>query len=114
MTINADFECGNIIVESITASDVALSIRADSNAKYFQWFYFKDTPIQGIERRYRAPNKTERLQALARIEEHRQAFLARRNQTPLNIEPTELLRQAREDRVDHLFNVLEEHMHDRG
>ncbi|MCP4399970.1 MAG: hypothetical protein GY801_22015 [bacterium] len=69
---------------------------------------------EGIERRYRAPNKTERLQALARIEEHRQAFLARRNQTPLNIEPTELLRQAREDRVDHLFNVLEEHMHDRG
>ncbi len=56
MTITADFECGNIIVESITASDVALSIRADSNAEYFQWFYFKDTPPQGIERRYRIYN----------------------------------------------------------
>jgi murein tripeptide amidase MpaA len=56
MTISADFECGNIIVESKTASDVALSIRADSNAKYFQWFYFKDTPIKDIERRYRIYN----------------------------------------------------------
>jgi len=56
MTINADFECGNIIVESVTDSDVALSIRADSNAEYFQWFYFKDTPPKNIERRYRIYN----------------------------------------------------------
>ena len=42
---------------------------------------------EGIERRRHARSKAERLQALARIEEHRQAFLARRNQTPLDIEP---------------------------
>jgi hypothetical protein len=68
---------------------------------------------EGIDRRHHVLNKADRLQALTRIEKHRQAFLARRNNTPLDIEPTQLLQQAREERVDHLFSVLEEHMHDR-
>lgn len=56
MAISADFECGNIVVESETDADVALSIRNDSNASYFQWFYFKDTPQIGLERTYRIYN----------------------------------------------------------
>lgn len=68
---------------------------------------------EGIARRNHVLNKAERLRALTRIEEHRQAFLARRKNSPLDIEPTQLLQQAREDRVDHLFSVLEEHTHDR-
>ena len=71
------------------------------------WQLFRE----GIERRQHsrgACSKTERLQALSRIEEHRQAFLARRNQTPLNIDPAELLEQIREERTQHLFTVFQE------
>jgi hypothetical protein len=72
---------------------------------------------EGIEKRQKSQyshSRLERLQALARIEEHRQTFLARRNNVPLNIEPTEILDQIREERVQHLFTVLQEHGHDRG
>lgn len=70
---------------------------------------------EGIERRQQPRHlrsRTERLQALARIEEHRQTFLARRNNIPLNIEPTEFLDQVREERIEHLLTVLQEHEHD--
>ena len=69
---------------------------------------------EGIERRQHARSRAERLHALARIKEHRQAFLARRNQAPLDIKPAELLQQAREERSEYLLSVLEEQSHDRG
>ncbi|MEZ4666383.1 MAG: M14-type cytosolic carboxypeptidase [Anaerolineae bacterium] len=57
MTVQAAFECGNIVLESETASDVALLIRPDTNAEYFQWFYFGDVnPPSGIARTYRIYN----------------------------------------------------------
>ena len=45
----------------------------------------------------------ERLQALERIKEHRKAFLAKRNNTPLQIDPVSLLNQIREEHDQHLF-----------
>lgn len=57
MTIDANFECSNIIVEAETDIDVSLLIRNDTNAEYYQWFYFKDVqPPQDITRRYRIFN----------------------------------------------------------
>ena len=57
MAITSDFECGNIILESETDIDVSLLIRNDTNAEYYQWFYFKDVqPPQGITRTYRIFN----------------------------------------------------------
>ncbi|MBZ0298854.1 MAG: hypothetical protein K8J31_03890 [Anaerolineae bacterium] len=43
MQIDADFDSGNIIVNSVTESDVVLAIRSDSNAAFYQWFYFRAT-----------------------------------------------------------------------
>jgi murein tripeptide amidase MpaA len=57
MTVVSDFECGNIIVEAETPIDVSLFIRPDTNAQYYQWFYFKDVDLpQGITRTYRIFN----------------------------------------------------------
>ena len=39
--IDANFECGNIVVGDISEDTVHLSIRPDSNAHFYQWFYFK-------------------------------------------------------------------------
>jgi hypothetical protein len=49
MHIDSNFECGNIIVESVSDHGATLAIRPDSNANYFQWFFFRveaepDTP----------------------------------------------------------------------
>ena len=56
MPIDSAFECGNIVVQSETIADAALTIRPDTNADYFQWFYFKDTPQIGVEKTYRIYN----------------------------------------------------------
>lgn len=47
MQIDSNFECGNIVVESTTETEANLSIRADSKAKYYQWFYFRVTAQTG-------------------------------------------------------------------
>jgi murein tripeptide amidase MpaA len=41
LQIDADFDGGNIIVESADADSADLSIRPDSNGPWFQWFYFR-------------------------------------------------------------------------
>lgn len=41
MQIEADFECGNIEVESLNGTEVKLRIRPDSSAAFYQWFYFR-------------------------------------------------------------------------
>ena len=56
MRIEADFECGNVIVEKLTDAEAHLSIRADSNAKFFQWFYFRVTGEAGILRTFNLTN----------------------------------------------------------
>lgn len=43
MAIDADFESGNILVEATTESEMVLSIRSDSQASDYQWFYFRAT-----------------------------------------------------------------------
>jgi len=45
--IDADFECGNIVVGQISDDTVHLSIRPDSNAQFYQWFYFQVHDGQG-------------------------------------------------------------------
>ncbi len=56
MRIEADFECGNAIVDKLTDAEAHLSIRPDSNAKYFEWFYFRATGEAGIMRTFNLTN----------------------------------------------------------
>jgi murein tripeptide amidase MpaA len=42
ISITSNFDSGNILVESIKeAGNIELSIRKDTNADFFQWFYFR-------------------------------------------------------------------------
>lgn len=56
MRIEADFECGNAIVEQISDLEAQLTIRADSNAKFYQWFYFRVTGEAGLMRTFKLTN----------------------------------------------------------
>lgn len=59
MRIEADFECGNAIVQQVTDTEAQLLIRPDTNAKYFQWFYFRVTGEAGILRTFNLTNAHE-------------------------------------------------------
>jgi murein tripeptide amidase MpaA len=41
LQIDADFECGNILVQSAGEAEADLTIRQDANGPWFQWFYFR-------------------------------------------------------------------------
>jgi murein tripeptide amidase MpaA len=41
LQIDADFECGNILVQSAGEAAADLAIRQDANGPWFQWFYFR-------------------------------------------------------------------------
>src|SRR5689334_14026041 len=56
MRIESDFECGNAIVEQVTDTEAHLTIRPDTNAKSFQWFYFRATGEAGILRTFHITN----------------------------------------------------------
>lgn len=56
MRIEADFECGNAIVDQVSELEAQLTIRADSNAKYYQWFYFRVTGEAGLLRTFHLTN----------------------------------------------------------
>ncbi len=56
MQIDATFDAGNIIVEEKTDSNAVLSIRPDTEAKFYQWFYFRVTGTPGIMRSFRISN----------------------------------------------------------
>lgn len=56
MRIESDFECGNAIVEQVTDTEAHLTIRPDTNAKSFQWFYFRVTGEAGILRTFHITN----------------------------------------------------------
>lgn len=56
MHIEANFECGNVIVEQMSEREAHLAIRPDSNAKYFQWFHFRVTGESGILRTFHLTN----------------------------------------------------------
>ena len=56
ITIENTFESSNIVVEAVTNSDVQLSIRPDTNAQYFQWFYFRAIAPTDIQYTYRILN----------------------------------------------------------
>jgi murein tripeptide amidase MpaA len=59
MQIQVDFECGNAIVEQIDDTEAQLTIRPDSNAKFYQWFYFKVTAEPGVTRTFQITNAGE-------------------------------------------------------
>ncbi len=66
---------------------------------------------EGIEKRKQVHHpkaKAERLQALTRIKEHRKAFLTRRNNAPIDVDPTMFLDQIRDERDQHLFSLAQE------
>ena len=56
MRIDADFEFGNIVVQELTNTDAVLSIRPDSEAEYFQWFYFRVTGRPDTARTFKFAN----------------------------------------------------------
>ena len=56
MEITADFESGNILVEAVRGSAATLSIRPDSNADFYQWFYFRAEGVAGEERQLSISN----------------------------------------------------------
>src|SRR5262249_7279758 len=56
MKIDSNFECGNIIVESTSDQEATLSIRPDSNAHYFQWFYFRVEDAPNVPHRLTIAN----------------------------------------------------------
>jgi len=56
MQIDTNFDAGNIIVEDITDQTAVLSIRPDSNAKFYQWFYFRVIGTPGVTRTLRIAN----------------------------------------------------------
>ena len=41
ITLNAAFDSGNIVVESLAGSTARLSIRKDRESDFFQWFHFR-------------------------------------------------------------------------
>lgn len=59
MIIDANFECGNIIVGQVSADTIHLSIRPDSHARYYQWFYFKVHEGEGQTLRFVIDNASE-------------------------------------------------------
>jgi len=56
MRIESDFECGNAIVEQLTDTEANITIRPDTNAKSFQWFYFRVTGEVGVLRTFNLTN----------------------------------------------------------
>lgn len=65
---------------------------------------------EGIDRRHhdtRPRTKAEQLEALEQIEEHRKAFLAKRNNRPLTIDPVSLLEQIREEHDQHFISLCQ-------
>ncbi len=59
MRIDADFECGSIIVQELTDTGAILSIRPDTETDYFQWFYFRVTGAPDIARTFKLANAGE-------------------------------------------------------
>lgn len=56
MEIVADFECGNILVDEVRGQSAILRIRPDSNAGFYQWFYFRAEGVAGERRHFRISN----------------------------------------------------------
>lgn len=56
MQIQSDFECGNAVIEKLTDTEAFLTIRPDSNARYYQWFYFRVSGEPGITRTFHITN----------------------------------------------------------
>ena len=48
-SINAAFDSGNIVVQSIVGATAALTIRKDKDSDFFQWFHFRVVAEAGAE-----------------------------------------------------------------
>ena len=49
ISINAAFDSGNIVVDSIDGTRARLSIRKDRESDFFQWFHFRVACAVGDE-----------------------------------------------------------------
>ena len=47
ISIDAAFDSGNIVVESLAGTTARLSIRKDRESDFFQWFYFRVAGARG-------------------------------------------------------------------
>ena len=53
MFINSQFDGGNIdCIDASDPSNVLLSIRADNQSEFYQWFYFRASNVRDIDCRY--------------------------------------------------------------
>ena len=59
MEITADFDGGNVIVDKVKGSSASLRIRPDSNAPFFQWFYFRAEGVAGETRQFAIINAAQ-------------------------------------------------------
>ncbi len=56
MEITADFDGGNILVDEVRGPAASLRIRPDSNAPFYQWFYFRAEGVEGEKREFAVSN----------------------------------------------------------
>jgi murein tripeptide amidase MpaA len=56
MQIDANFDAGNIVIEQTHDNNAVLLIHPDSNAKFYQWFYFRVIGTPGMARTFRIAN----------------------------------------------------------
>jgi murein tripeptide amidase MpaA len=59
MQIDSNFECGNILVQGVSSDEAVLNIRPDTNAQFFQWFYFHVTAGYGNLHHFRIANASK-------------------------------------------------------
>jgi hypothetical protein len=58
--INSAFDGGNIeVVKAEDPQNIQLNIRKDTNAAYFQWFYFRIQEVQGMDLKIDILNASE-------------------------------------------------------
>jgi murein tripeptide amidase MpaA len=56
MNIESNFESGNIVVQNLSDTTASLTIRPDSNAQFYQWFYFRVSGQSNILRTFTITN----------------------------------------------------------
>ncbi|MBN1649875.1 MAG: hypothetical protein JW857_01025 [Bacteroidales bacterium] len=60
MHISSAFDAGNIeVISAFDPQNIELNIRKDTNAEYFQWFYFRIQDAQGLDLKINILNASE-------------------------------------------------------
>jgi len=73
ISIDAAFDSGNIVVDSLAGTSARLSIRKDRESDFFQWFHFRVACNVGdaLELRITGLALSRRLGGLCGVRQHR-------------------------------------------